>query len=129
MRVSASEGKSCTRIGLLVNVLLTGLKLTAGIVGRSQAMIADALHSFSDVVATGGVYLGLKIAEKPADRDRLGPPFRGVLLPGGSDRHCWGEIGVCPSRSPGRIGHRWIDYEDGPSSDEGERPYFDGWYA
>lgn len=69
MRLSCSEGIFCTRIGLLVNVLLTGLKLAAGILGRSQAMIADALHSFSDVMATGGVYIGFKIAERPADRD------------------------------------------------------------
>jgi cation diffusion facilitator family transporter len=65
----SSDGATCTRIGLLVNILLTVLKLAAGILGRSQAMIADALHSFSDVVATGGVYIGFKIAERPADRD------------------------------------------------------------
>lgn len=65
----SSEGTTCTRIGLTVNILLTGLKLVAGIFGHSQAMIADALHSFSDVVATGGVYIGIKIAERPADKD------------------------------------------------------------
>jgi cation diffusion facilitator family transporter len=65
----SSEGTTCTRIGLVVNIGLTGVKLAAGILGRSQAMIADALHSFSDVMATGGVYIGLKVAEKPADRD------------------------------------------------------------
>ncbi|UCE20361.1 MAG: cation transporter [Gemmatimonadota bacterium] len=69
MRLMGSDGATCTRIGLLVNILLTVLKLAAGILGRSQAMIADALHSFSDVVATGGVYIGFKIAERPADRN------------------------------------------------------------
>ena len=69
MNIKWSEGNTCTKFGLLVNVLLTGFKLAAGILGHSQAMIADAIHSFSDVVATGGVYIGLKIAEKPADRN------------------------------------------------------------
>ena len=69
MKLTYSDGATCTRIGLLVNILLTVLKLAAGILGRSQAMIADALHSFSDVIATGGVYIGFKIAEKPADKD------------------------------------------------------------
>ena len=38
-----------TFIGFVVNLVLSLLKLAAGILGRSGAMIADAVHSFSDL--------------------------------------------------------------------------------
>jgi cation diffusion facilitator family transporter len=63
------DGQVCTGIGLWVNVLLTAFKLFAGIVGHSKAMIADALHSASDVLATAIVAVGLRIAKKPADAE------------------------------------------------------------
>jgi len=50
-----------------VNVLLTAFKFAAGVLGHSKAMIADSLHSASDVLATGIVFLGLRISKKPAD--------------------------------------------------------------
>ena len=36
-----------TFVGLVVNLLLSAAKLVAGIIGRSAAMTADAVHSFS----------------------------------------------------------------------------------
>ena len=38
-----------TFVGFVVNLVLSVLKLAAGIVGRSGAMVADAVHSFSDL--------------------------------------------------------------------------------
>lgn len=38
-----------TWIGMVVNIALSLLKLAAGILGRSGAMIADAVHSISDL--------------------------------------------------------------------------------
>lgn len=40
----------------------------AGIVGRSQALVADALNSLLDIVANVVVWLGINIAKKPPDR-------------------------------------------------------------
>jgi cation diffusion facilitator family transporter len=68
-KIDFYDGQVCTGIGLWVNVLLTAFKLFAGIVGHSKAMIADALHSASDVLATAIVAVGLRIAKKPADED------------------------------------------------------------
>jgi cation diffusion facilitator family transporter len=62
------SGKTCTKIGLVGNIILTILKFFAGIVGRSPAMVADAVHSLSDVVATAVVYISLKISSKPPDK-------------------------------------------------------------
>ena len=61
------NGETCTKIGLWVNILLTAVKFTAGILGHSKAMVADSLHSASDVLATGIVLVGLRFSRKPAD--------------------------------------------------------------
>jgi len=53
--------------GIISNLLLFVIKLAAGIVGRSQAMVADAVHTASDAVTSVGVIIGFKIARKPAD--------------------------------------------------------------
>ena len=59
--------ETCTSIGLWVNVCLVAVKMTAGILGRSQAMLADSLNSATDVVSTGIVYVGLRASAKPPD--------------------------------------------------------------
>jgi cation diffusion facilitator family transporter len=64
---AARVGKSVTLLGVCVNVFLIVFKFWAGIVGQSQALIADALHSFSDLFTDAVVLLGLKIGKKAAD--------------------------------------------------------------
>ena len=54
-------------VGVLGNVLLVVLKLFAGLAGRSSAMVSDAFHSFSDVLATLVAYLGATFSEAPED--------------------------------------------------------------
>jgi len=61
------NGETCTKIGLWVNILLTAVKLTAGILGHSKAMLADSINSALDVLATGIVLVGLRISKRPAD--------------------------------------------------------------
>lgn len=56
-----------TFIGFVINLILSLAKLAAGIFGRSGAMVADAVHSFSDM-ATDIVVIGFaKISAKPKD--------------------------------------------------------------
>jgi cation diffusion facilitator family transporter len=56
-----------TLIGLVVNVALSALKLAAGMVGNSQAVVADAVHSLSDTVTDVAVLVGVKFWSKPPD--------------------------------------------------------------
>lgn len=57
-------------VGCIIgNIALSALKLLAGIFGRSQAMVSDALHSASDIVATSVVLVSIKIAGKPVDKE------------------------------------------------------------
>lgn len=55
--------------GSVVNILLTGLKFAAGIIGCSSAMIADAVHSLSDLLTDFVVLLFVRISSRPADLD------------------------------------------------------------
>ena len=58
-----------TKLSLLINILLFILKLFGGIVGRSQALVADALNSLLDIVANVVVWFGINIAKKPPDEN------------------------------------------------------------
>ncbi len=62
-------GKRVTLVGAWVNTLLIVLKLLAGIFGHSQALIADAVHSVSDLFTDAVVLIGLKLGRKPPDED------------------------------------------------------------
>ena len=56
-------------ITITVNILLSVIKLIAGIIGHSNAMISDAIHSASDVFSTFVVLIGIKLSTKKADRE------------------------------------------------------------
>lgn len=58
-----------TTNGMIVNIILTIFKFIAGILGNSAAMIADAIHSFSDFITDIVVIVGIKVAGKPADNN------------------------------------------------------------
>lgn len=63
------KGETITLICLVGNIVLSIFKLIAGIMGNSKAMVSDALHSTSDVIATIVVYIGIRIAKKPIDKE------------------------------------------------------------
>jgi len=56
-----------TLLGILINVVLIVLKVVAGIVSKSTAIIADAFHSGTDLFTDLGVIAGFKLASRPAD--------------------------------------------------------------
>ncbi len=58
-----------TRFSLVINVFLFILKFSSGILGRSQALVADALNSLLDIVANIIVWFGIRLAKKPPDED------------------------------------------------------------
>jgi len=64
-------------INLWSNLGLSGVKLVGGICGNSQALIADAVHSLSDVVIAVLLVISLKVSTAPPDED-----------------HCWGHGNV-----------------------------------
>jgi cation diffusion facilitator family transporter len=56
-------------VGVIGNIILALIKWWAGVAGNSRALIADAVHSASDVVGSLAVYIGLKAAKQPPDED------------------------------------------------------------
>ena len=58
-----------TWLGAFVNLLLVAVKFAAGIAGLSAAMVADAIHSLSDLATDAIVIIFVKLSNKPADRD------------------------------------------------------------
>ena len=58
-----------TLAGTVVNVLLTAFKFAVGVLGASAAMIADAVHSLSDLLTDFVVLLFVKLSSRPADSD------------------------------------------------------------
>lgn len=63
------RGIRAAQLGLLANAVLAAVKLVAGIVGNSYALIADAVESMADVVGSLIVWRGLAVAALPADED------------------------------------------------------------
>ncbi len=53
---------------LFSNFTLAVFKMTIGYLSGSKGLFADGVHSFSDVIATTGVIISLKIAGKPEDK-------------------------------------------------------------
>ncbi len=58
-----------SRVSIVVNILLSLLKLIAGILAKSGAMVSDAVHSASDVLSTVIVIIGVKLANKQSDEE------------------------------------------------------------
>ena len=53
---------------IIGNFILAFIKILIGFIARSTAMLADVLHSLSDVITTIGVIIGLKLSHKEADK-------------------------------------------------------------
>jgi cation diffusion facilitator family transporter len=60
-------GQRVALAGIIVSGALSAVKITAGLMGHSTAVVADGLESAGDVFASGLVLLGLTLAAKPAD--------------------------------------------------------------
>ncbi|BCU81349.1 cation transporter [Polycladomyces abyssicola] len=56
-------------IGIIGNALLAAFKGMIGVVAQSQALIADAVHSASDVAGSLAVLIGVRAAQMPPDED------------------------------------------------------------
>lgn len=61
--------KNVTIFSFVVNVFLTIGKLIFGILGNSTAVIADSIHSLTDLVTDVIVLIGVKISCRPADEN------------------------------------------------------------
>jgi cation diffusion facilitator family transporter len=64
-----NSGVKVILVGAAANLVLAVLKIAGGIVGRSTAMVADGIHSLSDLLTDGVVLFTHKIGQLPADEN------------------------------------------------------------
>ena len=67
MENKEKEIKNVTVVGIIVNLFLSITKLVIGYLGNSQALIADGVHSFSDLATDLSIVFGVKYWLAPAD--------------------------------------------------------------
>jgi cation diffusion facilitator family transporter len=69
MRKELSSGLTVTWVGAAVNVFLVIIKTWVGLAVKSQALVADGVHSLSDLFSDAVVILGLKWGRKEEDEN------------------------------------------------------------
>ena len=73
MAVACKQCHWCAKhvggLNLFGNILLLTVKLLGGVFGRSQALIADAVHSLSDIIVSLMMLVSLKVSAVPPDED------------------------------------------------------------
>ena len=67
MRTREQQIAHVTLVGSVVNLLLVGLKATAGIAAHSAAMVSDAVHSLSDLITDFIVLIFVRVSGRPQD--------------------------------------------------------------
>ncbi|WP_407423315.1 cation diffusion facilitator family transporter [Methanobrevibacter sp.] len=60
-------GKRASMVAIGSNCLLTVLNIAVGLMGGSYALVAEGMHTFTDIVTSIIAYIGFKISQRPAD--------------------------------------------------------------
>jgi len=66
--IAGRQIKSVTYLGIVINVVLTVVKVVIGLLSGSLALLADGIHSLSDIATDAVVLLGLSLSSKEPDR-------------------------------------------------------------
>ena len=87
-----------TYVGAAVNLAISGVKFAGGLAFSSQALLADAAHSLSDLVTDFAIVLGVKFWVSPADDghpyghgkiEAVVTAFIGLMVAGVAVEICW----------------------------------------
>ena len=66
--IAGGQIKSVTYLGIVINVALTVVKVVIGLLSGSLALLADGIHSLSDIATDAVVLLGLRLSSKEPDQ-------------------------------------------------------------
>ena len=69
LQARALAGRSVVLAGVFLNIFLSSGKIIGGILGRSNALIADGVESLLDLFSSMLIWIALKYAAKPPDED------------------------------------------------------------
>ena len=67
-KIAGKQMKSITYLGMVVNIILAVVKIVIGFFAASLAMVADGVHSLSDLATDVAVLLGLRLGSKAPDQ-------------------------------------------------------------
>lgn len=68
-KVRTAHGKLASFFGIFSNMILFAIKLFAGILSGSIAIIADSINNLSDMASSIITLVGFKLASAPADKE------------------------------------------------------------
>lgn len=68
-KVRTAYGILSSVVGIICNVILFGVKMTVGMIINSISVMADAFNNLSDAASSVISFIGVKLAEKPADKE------------------------------------------------------------
>jgi cation diffusion facilitator family transporter len=74
------QGEKGAWVSIFSYLLLSALKLIIGTIAVSQALLADGLNNTTDIIASVAILIGLKISQKPPDRDHHYGHFRAETI-------------------------------------------------
>ncbi|MGX9135907.1 cation diffusion facilitator family transporter [Rummeliibacillus sp. JY-2-4R] len=63
------QGEKGAWLSIFTYLILSSVKLTIGFIGHSTALKADGLNNTTDIIASVAVLIGLRISQKPPDKD------------------------------------------------------------
>lgn len=63
------QAEFAAMVGVVGNIILAILKGAVGVISESRALVADAIHSASDVAGSLAVFIGVRAAKQPPDED------------------------------------------------------------
>lgn len=95
------QGRNVTLVGSAVNLVMIFIKIAGGVAFRSQALIADGVHSLSDLFSDVVVLLGLKFGRDEEDEEHpfghgrietLSALLVGILLAGAGIGMAWSAV-------------------------------------
>lgn len=67
-RIAGNQMRAITYLGMVVNIILAVIKVVIGFFAASLALVADGIHSFSDLATDVAVLLGLRLGSKAPDQ-------------------------------------------------------------
>ena len=68
-KIRSAYGTLCCIVGIILNIVLFGIKYFAGVISHSIAITADAFNNLSDAGSTVITLAGLRLAERKPDKD------------------------------------------------------------
>lgn len=85
LEITGRQIKSVTYIGMVLNFVLSVLKVFVGYLAGSLALVADGIHSLSDLLTDVTVLLGVRLGSKEPDRSHpyghgRAETFAGIII-------------------------------------------------